>query len=382
MRRFPLWSWPLLAALGPCLVAPALAPAQEAVPRLVAPGGFEATVYADGLDRPWGHAFGPDGQLYVAEMGAGRVIRLTDRDGDGWADSVATIAVGLDRPSGLVWQGSDVLVAEPGRVVRLSQAAKLLAQPVVVLDGLPADSPTIRSLLPAPTGSSFFIAIGASCDVCRETDGRRATILRVKFGADSEEVWARGLHNALGLAHHPDTGELWATSAGRDGLGAELPPDELNVLRRRAHYGWPYCYGARVPSPEYADRTRCDTTEPPVLTFPAHSDPTGLVFYTAQEFPPAYRGDAFVALHGSRRGSTLAGYRVVRVRVEGGRPLGWEDFLTGWVGPGGQVYGRPVQPLVGPDGALYVSDDDGGRIWRVRYLGDPSPAAPGEHGAG
>ncbi len=119
-----------------------------------------------------------------------------------------------------------------------------------------------------------------------------------------------------------------------------------------------------------------------MLTFPAHSDPTGLAFYTAQAFPPAYRGDAFVALHGSEGGSPLAGYRVVRVRVEGGRPRAWEDFLTGWIGPGGQVYGRPVQPLVGPDGALYVSDDYGGRIWRVRYGADPAPAAPAEHGAG
>lgn len=382
MRRFTLRGWPLVASLGLSLIAPAPASAQELTPGLVAPAGFEVTVYAEGLDRPWGHAFGPDSQLYVAEMGAGRIVRLTDRDGDGRADSVTTIAAGLDRPSGLVWQESDVLVAEPGRVLRLSHAAEHVAQPVVVLDGLPADSPTIRAILPAPTGSSLFIAIGASCDVCQETDGRRATILRVESGADGEEVWARGLHEALGLAHHPDTGELWATTIGRDGLGAELPPDELNVIRRRAHYGWPYCYGVRVPSPEYADRTRCDTTEPPVLTFPAHSDPTGLVFYTAQAFPPMYRGDAFVALHGSGRGSTLAGYRVVRVRVEGGRPLGWEDFLTGWIGPGGQLYGRPVQPLVGPDGALYVSDDYGGRIWRVVYRGDPPAAAPGGHGAG
>ncbi len=382
MRRFPLWRWPLLAGLAPCFIAQAPASAQEASARLLAPAGFEVSVYAEGLDRPWGHAFGPDGQLYVAEMGAGRVVRLTDRDGDARADSVVTIVAGLDRPSGLVWQGTDVLIAEPGRVLRLSRAAEQVAQPVVVLDGLPADSPTIRALLLAPTGSSLFIAIGASCDICRETDGRRAAILRVEFGAEREEVWARGLHQALGLAHHPDTGELWATSAGRDGLGVELPPDELNVIRRRAHYGWPYCYGARVPSPEFADRTRCDTTEPPVLTFPAHSHPTGLVFYTAQAFPPAYRGDAFVALHGSETGSTLAGYRVVRVRVEGGRPLGWEDFLTGWIGPGGQLYGRPVQPLVGPDGALYVSDDYGGRIWRVGYRGDPPAAAPEEHGAG
>ncbi len=376
MRRIPLRRWLLLGSLGPGLVATATGTAQEMSPRLVAPTGFEVMVYAEGLDQPWGHAFGPDGQLYVAEMGAGRVVRLTDRDGDGRVDSVATVVMGLDRPSGLVWQGADVLVAEPGRVLRLSRAVGPAAQLTVVLDGLPADSPAARSLLPAPSGSAFFIAIGASCDVCQESDRRRAAILRVASGA--EAVWARGLHQPLGLAYHPGTGELWATCAGRGGLGAELPPDELNVIRRGAHYGWPYCYGARIPTPEYADRSRCDTTEPPVLTFPAHSTPLGLVFYSAPAFPPAYWGDAFVALHGSGSGSTPAGYKVVRVKLEGGRPLALEDFVTGWVGPGGQVHGRPVQPLVGPDGALYVSDDYGGRIWRVSYTGGRPSAAPAD----
>ncbi len=377
MRRISLWRGLRLAWLGPGLLAGTVGTAQEAAPRLVAPQGFEITVYAEGLDRPWGHAFGPDGRLYVAEMGAGRVVRLTDRDGDGRVDSVATIVAGLDRPSGLVWQGADVLIAEADRVTRLANAASVVGQPTVVLDGLPADSPASRSLIAAPTGSAFFVAIGASCDICQETDGRRATILRVVQAGQREEVWARGLHHTGGLAHHPDTGELWATCAGRGDLGAELPPDELNVIRRGAHYGWPYCYGARIPSPEYADRTRCDTTEPPVLIFPAHSTPLGLAFYTAQAFPAVYRGDAFVALHGSGSGATLAGYKVVRVRVHGGRPQAREDFVTGWVGRGGQVLGRPVQPLVGPDGALYVSDDHGGRIWRVRYAGDRPAAAPG-----
>lgn len=370
MRRSSLRRWLLLVGLGPGLIASPIRDGQEGAPRLVAPEGFAVTVYAEGLDRPWGQAFGPDDRLYVAELGAGRVVRLVDRDGDGRSDSVATVIAALDRPSALVWEGADALIAEPGRVIQLSGAAGAAPLLTTVLDDLPADSPWIRSVLPVATRSAFYISIGATCDLCQETDHRRGTILRVSAGG-AEEVWARGLRNVGGLALHPDTGELWATAADRDGLGDELPADELNVIRRGAHYGWPFCYGARLPSPEYADRSRCDTTQPPVLTFPARSAPLGLVFYTAQAFPAAYWGDAFVALYGSGSSTTPAGYKLVRVRVEGGRPVAMEDFVTGWIGPGGQVYGRPVQPLVGPDGALYVSDDYGGRIWRVSPRADP-----------
>ncbi len=370
MRPTWLRRWLLLVGLGPGLFASLNRHGQQAAPRLVAPEGFEVTVYAEGLERPWGQAFGPDDRLYVAELGAGRVVRLVDRDGDGRADSVATVIAGLDRPSGVVWEGADALIAEPGRIIRLLGAAGAAPLPTTALDSLPADSPWVRSILPVPTRSVYFISIGATCDVCQEADRRRAAILRVSADAGGEEVWARGLHAVGGLALHPDTGELWATSADRDGLGDELPPDELNVIRRGAHYGWPFCYGARLPSPEYADRSRCDTTQPPVFTLPAHSTPLGLVFYTAQAFPSAYRGQAFVALYGSGSSSRPVGYKLARLRVEGGRPVELEDFVTGWIGPGGQVYGRPVQPLVGPDGALYVSDDYGGRIWRVSYAVD------------
>jgi glucose/arabinose dehydrogenase len=130
-----------------------------------------------------------------------------------------------------------------------------------------------------------------------------------------------------------------------------------------------------VPNPEYADPARCDRTEPPILTFPARSSPRGIAFYTGDMFPPEYRGDAFVALRGSSSGSVPVGYKVIRVRVESGRPAAVEDFIWGWLGQGGEVLGRPVQPLVGRDGALYVSDDYGGRVWRVTYVARARAAA-------
>ncbi len=361
--------WLLVAGVASSLTAAAVTRGQETAVQLSAPAGFEVQVFAAGLDLPRGLAFGPDGRLYVSETGAGRIVRLNDVDADGRADSLTVLIDGLDRPSGLVWLGPDLLVAEPSRVLRLTDPATYGAgvEAVVVLEDLPADSAGTRALLPDLSGWAFFVSVAASCRLCAEPDERRAAVLRVSHAGI--EVWARGLADVAGLARHPDTGELWATCRGWNGLGDRLPPDELNVVRRGAHYGWPYCYGARVPHPAYADRARCDPTEPPVMTFAAHSLPLGIAFYAAGTFPVEYRGDAFVALQGSSVRGLATGYKVVRLDFEAGRPLELADFLTGWVGAGGEVRGRPVQPLVGPDGALYVSDDVGGRIWRVGHVG-------------
>jgi glucose/arabinose dehydrogenase len=339
--------------------------------RLDVPDGFVVEVYAEGLAGPRGMAFGPDGALYVALALEGRVVRLADDDGDGRAEETATLIEGLDRPIAVAWNGDDLWVAEMGRVISMHDPQPGYASEyTVVVDSLPSDGPSSRALLFEPSGRAFYLAIPASCNLCREDDRRRAAVLRIELRGEEPEIWARGLYSVAGLAFHPETGELWATDLGRQGLGDRLPPDELNVIRRGHHYGWPYCYGHRVPNPEFSDPRRCDVTSPPVLTFPAHSGPQGIAFYTADSFPAEYHGDAFVALSGSPDGDTpLAGFKVVRLRVEAGRPIGFEDFVSGWLEKGGRAWGRPAVPLVGPDGALYVSDVVSGRIWRVSYRG-------------
>jgi glucose/arabinose dehydrogenase len=340
---------------------------QEAGRDLVVPDGFRVQVFAEGLGAPTGMVFGTDGRLYVTEQRRGRVLRIVDHDGDGRADSVTTVIEDLDRPFGIEWGDGGLWVAESARVIRLDGpfTSDTRSDFAVVVDQLPAGGTAKRSLVLAPSGRTLFLSIGSSCDLCREEDPRGAAILRYNLDGSEEEVWARGLRSSMGLAFHPVSGELWATENGRDWLGDDLPPDELNVVVQGGNYGWPYCYGSRIPSPEYADPARCDVTEPPVMLFPAHSSPLGITFYTAEMFPTEYQGDAFVALHGSRNLSAPAGYKVVRLEIEGGRPVAAEDFITGWVGAGPRILGRPVQPLVGPDGALYVSDDYGGRVWRV-----------------
>ena len=352
---------------------------------LTVPAGFEASVFAERLEGPRGLAFGPGGDLYVTLTRRGSVVRLIDADGDGRADSTVSVIEGLDRPSGIAWRGQELWIAETGRVVRLHRAAiearAAPPPPEVVIDSLPAGGQHFtRTIVFDPSGRYVLVSIGSSCNVCREEDPRRAAIVRypVRGGSGGGgrggrggggEVLARGLRNAVGLAFNPETGELWATDNGRDWLGDDLPPDEVNAVHRGRNYGWPECYGNRVPDPEYGSPARCAGTEPPILTLPAHNAPLGIAFYTGSAFPEDYHGDAFIALHGSWNRSVRSGYKVVRVRVRSGRPVAAQDFVSGWLTQGGLVWGRPVQPLVGPDGALYLTDDYGGRIWRIVYEG-------------
>jgi len=364
----------LLSAAGPLVFGGPLFAQSATAVAPTAPAGFTVQVFAEGLGAPRGLALGPDGSLYVADSGGGRVLRLADRDGDGVADVNEVLIEGLDEPSGLAWHGGALWIAEATRISRFGFVTEAESELDVVVADLPRLDSTLRSLVFDPSGQGLFVSIGSSCDVCNEDDPRRGTVVLVSLDGERSRVWARGLHDAGGLAVHPETWELWALEHGRDDLGDDLPPDELNVVQGGRDYGWPFCYGSRIPAPEYSDPARCDVTELPVMTLPAHSTPLGLAFYDGEMFPSDYRGDAFVALHGPRNHSVLRGYKVVRLHVDAGRPRKATDFLVGWTAADGIVVGRPVQPLVGPDGALYVSDDHSGRVWRVAYETGEQPA--------
>jgi len=221
----------------------------------------------------------------------------------------------------------------------------------------------------------MVVSIGSSCNACVEEDPRRAAIL-VYDGPETtgERLFATGLRNAVGLAVHPETGRLWSTNNGRDMMGDDLPPETVYIVEEGLDYGWPYCHGGDVIDPELGGPDTCQDVGRPVVQMQAHSAPLGLAFYNGDEFPEDYQGDLFIAFHGSWNRSEPTGYKVVRLLLDGSQPAGpVEDFASGWLDEEtNQASGRPVGLAVGPDGALYVSDDKGGFIYRIRYSGPDS----------
>lgn len=331
---------------------------------LFAPKGWKVSVFAGGLGGPRHMAMDEAGNIFVSITSVGKVVALPDRDRDGVADEALTFADGLNKPHGLAFRGGDLIVAETGRVVLLKDKDKdLKSDPK---ETITEDIPTggghsTRSIAMSPSGD-IFVSVGSSCNACVEKDKRRAAILKVRD--KKTVVFASGLRNSVGIAMHPDTGDLWGVDNGTDYLGDDLPPEELNRIVGGGDYGWPYCYGEKVPDPNMGSPERCKDTVPAVLGMQAHSAPLGIAFGKGLKFP-RFKDSLFIAFHGSWNRSVPTGYKVVSVPFKDGRPSGKAiDVITGWLTKDGP-WGRPVQPLVGRDGALYISDDYAGAIYRV-----------------
>jgi glucose/arabinose dehydrogenase len=333
---------------------------------LTVPRGFRVGLFAEGLENVRFMTVGPDGAIYASLRRPGKVVRLTDADGDGRAEGSTVVIEELRGPHGLAFRGDTLYVAEEHRVIRLVPPDRRVE---VVVDGLPTGGNHFTRTILFHDGH-LYVSIGSSCNLCRESDRRRAAVVRYNLDGSGETLFATGLRNSVGLAIEPVSGAIWATNNDRDRLGDDRPPDRVNILRQGGWYGWPECYLPNTPNPEYADSAaHCANAIGPTVTLPAHAAPLGLAFYTGTQFPAEYRGDLLVALHGSWDRSVPIGYEVVRVPVERGRPAGpWTVFVSGFQA-GRSWWGRPVDPIVAADGSLLISDDAGGRIFRVWYGG-------------
>src|SRR5438309_6496628 len=332
---------------------------------LYVPSGFNVNLFAEGLDGPRSLALGPGGAVFVTLSDLGEIVRLVDTDGDGVADARSTVLSGLSYPFGLAFRGDTMYFAEQTAVKRLDPGA---TTPVTLIPNLPEGGHITRTIAFGPD-NLLYVAIGSSCNVCDDALPR-AAVTRYNLDGSNPHTFATGLRNSVGLAFHPTTGELWANNNDRDGLGDNIPPEHLNILRDGRWYGYPQCYLPGQRNPEYP-LAACSGVEPPAITFQAHSAPLGLAFYLGAMFPAEYQGDAFMTYHGSWDRSVPTGAKVVRVHVQSGRPTAIDDFVTGWQLADGSRWGRPVGLLVMPDGALLVSDDLGGRIWRVSFAQNP-----------
>ena len=317
-------------------------------------------------------ALAPDGSVYVSRPRAGEVVRLIDADSDGVAESQVVAVAGLREPHGLAFQSGVLYVANTDGVVRvrLGTDGKSSGGPERLNSYSGGGGHSSRSIAFGADGA-MYVAIGSTCNMCVERTPDRAAVMRYDANGGNGRVFSSGLRNAVGIAMHPGTKEMWVTQNERDNIEPnheDLPPEEINILQDGADYGWPYCYGNRIPSPdrEFNDPPRCARTVPPALEMQAHSAPLGITFLDrATMFPPDWRNDALVAFHGSWNRDVPTGAKVVRVRVRDGRPVSYEDFITGWQGPNGRRWGRPVDVVVYKDGSLLISDDAAGAIYRV-----------------
>lgn len=354
----------------------AIAPTRVAPPidQVSLPPGFGVSVFAAGLRGPRMMALGPDGELYVAERGAGRIVRLPDRDGDGVAEGTEVVADGLNAPSSIAfYEDGSLYVGETTRILRLSAPDEggVFQEREAIVDGLPEGGHNTRTVLFSSDWTTLYVSVGSSCNVCDETDERRATIVRYNPDGSGEQVYGRGLRNAVGITFRPGTDELWATNNGRDWLGDDLPPETLYVVREGDDAGWPRCHSGRIVDPEFGNPDACEGVLAPAVEMQAHTAPLGLTFYTGEQFPEEYQGDLFVALHGSWNRSVPVGYQVVRIPIDGeGQPGAVQDFASGWLREDGSNWGRPVDVLKASDGSLFVSDDGEGNIYRIFYIGE------------
>jgi glucose/arabinose dehydrogenase len=381
-------------------------PADDASRRLTVPYGFAVRIFAKGLNGPRLMTIGPDGALYVAERGAGRVVRLADADNDGLADAVEPVATGLTGAHSVAWcqdQASKqhvMYIAVNDGVVKW-QDGVLVKSPIV--SGLAGSGHSTRTAHISPDGY-LYVTAGSSCNACIETDKRRATIMRYNldgsiptdnpFANDSDPnrrpVWAEGLRNSVDFLWMPD-GQLWANMNSSDGLDDNVPPEPavINIEKGR-HYGWPFCYtptlGAVPPDtkevrdttnnvPFAAPISNCDQPMPALFTDLAHQAPLGMAHYGATQFPALYQGGLFEAYHGSWNTDNVANYRDCKVQfiqVQNNAPVASSTFLDGFRDANqkcGSAWGRPAGVAVGTHGELFVSDDQNGNIYRVVYTG-------------
>jgi glucose/arabinose dehydrogenase len=339
---------------------------------LSVPKGFSATVFASDLVGARLMTVSPEGVLLVARRPRNEVVELRDTDGDGRAEP-RVILTGLTNAHSLAFRDGWLYVATTPAIVRVRWANGRPAGEREKVADLPSSTPAVhvsRTINFGPDGR-LYVSIGSSCNVCVESDPRRTTI-QVVNPDGTLQPFARGLHNAIGFDWEPQSGRMWAGETGQDNLGDDFPPDELDLIEAGRHYGFPFFIGNNRPNtgqPELEgkapDVTAADAV-PPALELPAHISPIDMRFYRGTRFPPAYRNALFIALHGSARKNN--GYRVSRVIMRDGRPVGLEDFATGFL-KDGVVLGRPAGLATGSDGALYVSDDNKGFIYRIAYHG-------------
>jgi glucose/arabinose dehydrogenase len=353
--------------------APALTEASKDLPlyKIRMPAGFKIDVYAE-VDNARSMAMSPSGTLFVGNRNGDKVYAVKDTDGDFKADKKWVITSGKNMPNGVAFKDGDLYVAEVSRILKFSNIEARLnnpPQPVVINDNYPDKTHHGWKYIAFGPDGKLYVPVGAPCNIC-ESDEIFATITRINADGSGKEIFARGVRNTVGFTWHPETNEMWFTDNGRDMMGDDLPPCELNYAPRMGmNFGYPYCHGGTIKDPEFGNKKPCSAFVAPAQNLGPHTAPLGLKFYTGNMFPAQYKNQLFIAEHGSWNRSKKIGYRISLVQVENNtKATSYETFADGWMGNATQkVWGRPVDVLVLNDGSMLVSDDHANVIYRISY---------------
>lgn len=335
--------------------------------KLSLPQGFAIKLYADPLPNAREMALGSKGTVFVGSRNAGKVYAIV-KQGD--ATRILVIASGLNQPNGVAFRQGSLYVAEIHRILRFDQIEEHLEhppKPVILNVNLPTTTHHGWRFIRFGPDDRLYIGIGAPCNVCTTQDPRFATISRMRPDGSSFEVYAKGIRNSVGFDWDPITKELWFTDNGRDWLGDNLPPDELNhAPRQNMDFGFPYYHGKDIPDPLYGGLRSVDEFAPPARELGPHVAALGMSFYTGKMFPAIYQNQIIISEHGSWNRLRKIGYRLTLVTIKNNQAISYQPFITGWL-QGEKAWGRPVATLVMPDGSLLVSDDYAGVIYQITY---------------
>ncbi len=372
--------WPVLLGLAFWLLwgPPAAAVDGKGLPleKIKLPDGFQIEIFADNVRNARSLARSPSGVLYVGtrRIGKGRVYAVVDEDNDYKADEVIVLAKGLHLPNGVAFRNGDLYVAEVSRVIKFPQIEKDLHNPPpfeIVNDSFPNKEHHGWKFIRFGPDGRLYVPVGAPCNICNEGDPF-ATIMSMRADGSDLRIFARGVRNTVGFDWHPQTGDLWFTENGRDHLGNDKPPDELNrAARPGQHFGYPYRHGSNIFDPEFGRLAANFDITIPERELGAHVASLGLRFYNGKMFPEPYRGQVFFAEHGSWNRDEKVGYRISVVTLKNGRAASYATFAEGWL-QGEKAWGRPVDVEILPDGSMLVSDDFANVIYRITYRGDGS----------
>ncbi len=334
------------------------------------PKGFKIEVFATGIPDARSLEIGKDGIVFVGNRDKDKVYAVVDNDGDFEADESYIIAEGLNMPNGVALYNNDLYVSEVSRILKFPDIYKnYKSRPdfEVIYNQYPTDHHHGWKYIDFGPDGKLYVPVGAPCNICDSEDPVYASITRMNPDGSGVEIFAEGVRNTVGFDWHPETKELWFTDNGRDYMGDNLPPDELNYAPEKGlNYGYPYCHGNDIQDPEFGKNKDCDKYTKPVQELGPHVAALGMLFYTGEMFPEKYKNQVFIAEHGSWNRSSKIGYRVMLVTLDGNEALEYKPFAKGWL-QGESVWGRPVDVAQLPDGSLLVSDDYANTIYRISY---------------